>query len=249
MFDPIEKAEEICSIVVDDNKRKYYRISRAGRFYGGIATCDCVGCNLDCVFCWSNYPRNNPKKCGRFYNPESIFQSLVSTARRYGYRQLRISGNEITISKKHLIELLKIVNNTNYIFILETNGTLIDEDYARELKIFKNLRVRVSFKGTNRDEFALLTGANPSGFDRQLLALENLYKNKISCWASVVISFSTEENVKNFKKLIGNVSKFLAERIEYEMIFILPHVKKRLEEKGIEPIIYENTILNNGIAK
>ncbi|MEM4889814.1 MAG: molybdenum cofactor biosynthesis protein MoaA, partial [Thermosphaera sp.] len=33
-------------------ERRYYRF-RGGRWYGGIATGDVVGCNLRCKFCWS----------------------------------------------------------------------------------------------------------------------------------------------------------------------------------------------------
>ncbi|MEM7814128.1 MAG: hypothetical protein QXK48_00900 [Candidatus Aenigmatarchaeota archaeon] len=33
--------------------RKYYRFIPA-KFYGGIASVDCVGYNLCCVYCWSN---------------------------------------------------------------------------------------------------------------------------------------------------------------------------------------------------
>jgi uncharacterized Fe-S cluster-containing radical SAM superfamily protein len=33
-------------VICKGNKRKYYRF-RAGRFYGGIATADCMGCNMD----------------------------------------------------------------------------------------------------------------------------------------------------------------------------------------------------------
>ncbi len=42
MFNPLDLAELTRDVVCKNNQRKYYRF-RASRFYGGIATADCVG--------------------------------------------------------------------------------------------------------------------------------------------------------------------------------------------------------------
>ena len=65
MMDPREFAEEIKKYVCRGIERKYYRF-RYTRHYGGIATADCVGCNLRCFFCWSYRPRENYKIYGRY---------------------------------------------------------------------------------------------------------------------------------------------------------------------------------------
>jgi len=67
-YDPIALAEFTKRIVERDGSRKYYRF-RGGKWYGGIATADCVGCNLRCIFCWSNTPRDNPAMSWEFYSP------------------------------------------------------------------------------------------------------------------------------------------------------------------------------------
>jgi uncharacterized Fe-S cluster-containing radical SAM superfamily protein len=175
VLDPVKRASGLNRDIIHGSKRRYYRRVRGGQWYGGIATSDCCGCNLNCVFCWSNYPRDHPVKCGKFYSPEDIFHALTSLARRKHYTQLRISGNEVTIAKEHLIKLLSLIDKTRYKFIVETNGTLIDKIYAKELSSFKSIYVRISFKGTNQEEFSKLTGAIPQGFDLQLQALENLF--------------------------------------------------------------------------
>ncbi|RLF22604.1 MAG: molybdenum cofactor biosynthesis protein MoaA, partial [Thermoprotei archaeon] len=59
-FDALKLSEAIEKIVVRGVERKYYRLVRGGRWYGGIATADCCGCNLRCVFCWSGAPRDHP---------------------------------------------------------------------------------------------------------------------------------------------------------------------------------------------
>jgi len=57
----------------------------------------------------------------------------VKIAEKRGYNMLRVSGGEPTISRDHLLQLLELVEQTRYTFILETNGILIgaDKKYAQ----------------------------------------------------------------------------------------------------------------------
>src|SRR3989337_328406 len=177
MFDPVKLAESTARIVTMDSERKYYRF-RSSRFYGGISTADCVGCNLRCVFCWAQSVVTRPHECGRFYRPEDVAGNLMGIAGKKHLRQLRISGNEPTLARRHLVRVLEIIGERRP-FILETNGILIGADeggYAKELSRFENLYVRVSLKGTCEEEFSRLTGAVPEGFGLQLKALENLLR-------------------------------------------------------------------------
>jgi uncharacterized Fe-S cluster-containing radical SAM superfamily protein len=154
MFNPLDLAELTRDIVCKNNQRKYYRF-RASRFYGGIATADSVGCCLRCVFCWSWNVVTRPQECGNYYSPEEVARKLIAIAKRKKLRQLRISGNEPTICREHLIRVLELIPK-DYLFILETNGILIgnDDTYAKELSRFSNLYARVSLKRTNGEEFS-----------------------------------------------------------------------------------------------
>ncbi len=91
--DPLAKAEEAARIVCQGERRKYHRF-RPARFYGGIATADCVGCCLSCAFCWSWHQVARPQDCGRLYTPQEVAGQLTAIARKRGYPQVRISGNE-----------------------------------------------------------------------------------------------------------------------------------------------------------
>ena len=239
MFNPIELTEKIRKLVVRGNMRKYYRVARGGRWYGGISTADCVGCNLKCVFCWSGRPRDRPDKVGRFYTPEQIFSALDRVARRRGYRLLRVSGNEPTIGKRHLLELLEFVEQSNYQFILETNGILIgyDKSYAKALSKYSRVHVRVSLKGTSEDEFSRLTGAKPEFFSYQLKALENLLDYGVSCHPAVMLSFSTKGSLRKLLFRLEEIDRVLVEDFEEEYVFLYPHVVERLKKAGIKPLI------------
>lgn len=240
MYDPLDLACEIEKIVIDGLSRKYYRLIRKDRWYGGICTSDCVGCNLRCVFCWSGEPRDFPQKVGKFYLPEQIFNALVTCANKNNINQLRISGNEPTIGKAHLLGVLRLVDTTRYKFILETNGTLLDEAYAKDLSRFKNLHVRVSIKGTSPEEFFRLTGAYPESFQLQLDALKSLLKAEVKFHPAVMLSFSTKESFKKFKEDLEKIHPTLPDILEEEYVFLYPHVAKRLKKSSIKPSISYN---------
>jgi len=236
-YDPMKLAQEIERIAVKGDLRKYYRTARAGQWYGGIATADCCGCCLKCVFCWSGAPRNNPEIIGKFYSPEHIFNKLMACAKKFGYEQLRVSGNEPTIGRGHLFKLLELIDQTQYKFILESNGILIDSDYAKQLSKFKCVHVRISIKGTNREEFSLLTKAVPDAFDLQLNALRNLLDAGVPCHPAVMLSFSPEKNFEALKKKLQEIDLSLAREVEEEYVFLYPHVADRLNRTGIKPRI------------
>jgi len=214
--------------------KKYYRF-RGGRWYGGIATADCCGCPLRCVFCWGAEPRDNARRCGEFYTPEQVFKRLTGIAGRRGYTMLRISGNEPTLGREHLFRVLELVDRTGYLFILETSGVLIDTEYAERLSEFENVHVRVSLKGASEEEFSTLTGAKPEGFQLQLNALRNLVDNGVSCHASVMSSFSTRENMQKLLNRLAEIDARLASELEQEIVILYPRVAKRLARAGIKP--------------
>lgn len=233
-YDPAAMARAVERSVVEAGRRRYYRI-RGARWYGGIATADCLGCNLDCAFCWSQTPKARASPGGRLYSPREVFDALCRSARRGGYGQLRVSGNEPTIGREHLLELLGLVDRTEYAFILETNGTLIDRGYALDLARFRNLHVRVCLKGTCEEEFSRLTGARPEGFLLQLQALEHLVAAGASVHAAVMLSFASAATRKALGARLGGIHPALAASLEEEFIFLYPHVKKRLEGSGLRP--------------
>jgi uncharacterized Fe-S cluster-containing radical SAM superfamily protein len=223
----------------DTEYRKYFRF-RGGRWYGGIATADVIGCNLQCKFCWAWYFKNR-YDIGDFYSPYKAFLRLREIARGKGYKYLRLSGGEPTISKDHIVELIKLVEDAGFTFILETNGILIgyNSSFAKELARFSNLIVRVSFKGTSEDEFVKLTGAKGEGFELQFKAVENLldagFKAGKDLIVASMISFSSEDNIKTFLKRLASIDIDLL-NIDWEVVFLYPHVKKLLDAYNLKPL-------------
>lgn len=189
-----------------------------------------------CAFCWAGDEiRRHPGNVGKFYTPEGAFKRLNTICEKKSLILMRLSGQEPTIGREHLLKLLALVENTKYQFILETNGILIgyEKDYADSLSEFKNLHVRVSLKGTCEDEFSQLTGAKPEYYSLQLKALENLVGAGVACHPSVMVLFSKPENIRKLKERLAAIAPFLKKEMELEELILYPHVIKRLRKMGL----------------
>ena len=246
-YNPLELTDKVRRAVTRSGlngleERRYYRF-RGGRWYGGIATGDVVGCNLRCGFCWSWREASHRMVEGSFYKPEEVFRRLTSIANARGYGYVRLSGGEPTISRKHVLKLLELFEGTRYTFILETNGILIgvDNTYAEELANYKNLIVRVSLKGTSREEFQMLTLAEPIFFEYPLKALKNLVDAGLEpgkqVYPAVMLSFSSSENYESLKTRLAGIHPTLSKEVDEEYVILYPHVVELLKTRGLKPKI------------
>ncbi len=227
MYDVFEFSNKVKGKVCEGNKRKYYRF-RYSKFYGGIATADCIGCNLFCFYCWSQNKIHN-YNIGRFYSPEEVANKLIEIAKRKNCKKLRISGGEPTICFNHLVEVLKKIPN-NYLFILETNGILLSiEENVKQLKSFKNLHVRVSLKGP-LSIYEKVTLASKEAFYLQLKCIENLKKHKISHHVAIMVELYSKKELEEAIKMVKDVSSCY---IEEELLIKYPFVYKKAKERGI----------------
>ncbi len=236
-YDPIALAAATEKVVVAGNRRKYANLARPLRFYGGTTSATEVGCNLRCKFCFSDRPVRKPGITGRFYTPQQVFGALDKSAKKHGHKLISASASEGTLGKDHLFELLSLVDQSDYIYILETNGMTIghDSQFAKALSRFKNLHVRVSIKGTDSKEYARLTGANQASYAFPYKALKHLIEAKISCNACISLSFSKKVGLASAEQRLYAIHHGLLKSLEHEYITLFPKVRKRLHEEQLVP--------------
>lgn len=233
MYDAVALARHTAKMVCRGQQRKYYRF-RGARFYGGIATADCLGCNLRCAFCWAWGQLHQVQRLGRFYNPQEVAARLKDMARKKGFSQVRLSGNEPTLSMPHLLEVLGQLP-AELAFILETNGIVLGAEphWAKELAAFPQVFARVSLKGCTAEEFSRLSGAAPEGFALQLQALEHLLAAGVECHPAVMVSFSPPESRDSLRRLLAAIHPAFSD-YEVEELILYPAVVERLARRGLD---------------
>jgi uncharacterized Fe-S cluster-containing radical SAM superfamily protein len=234
-YDPVALAVATEKVVVAGNQRKYVQLGRSLRFYGGTTSATEVGCNLRCKFCFSDKPVWKPKQTGKLYTPQQVFDGLAKNARKHGHTTISASASEGTIGKEHLFELLNLVEESEFVYVLETNGMTLgqDKEYCEQLAKYKKLHVRVSIKGCNEDEFHELTGAQKSAYELPYKALGLLIDAGVSCNACLMVSFSNEKTIKEAKARLVAVHAGILKSLELEKIKLFPKVRQRLAKYGL----------------
>jgi uncharacterized Fe-S cluster-containing radical SAM superfamily protein len=230
MYDPLKLSKQVERAVCKNLAKKYYRY-RATQFYGGCATFDCVGCNLRCAYCWAQQSVWRTDR-GKLYSPQEVASKLVELMQKNGFSRCRISGGEPTIGKQHLLKVIELIPS-EYLFILETNGVLLDQSYARDLSKFENLHVRISLKGADAETFSRITGAIPKAFELQIEAMKNLERFGVKYHPALMEEFVDEESLRELRERLAGINPRLPSQLEFETLILYPFVRKEMERRGL----------------
>ena len=229
-FDPIKRAEKTENVVMQENRRKYYRF-RASRHYGGIVTADAVGCPFLCAYCW-NYVRNeDPAGFGEYFTPEDVVKNLSAIARRKKFRLYRISGAEPVLGTASFSHLLRVIPVGR--FIIETNGVVLGArpDLARQLAGL-NISVRISLKGWDGESFERISGARREFYRYPLVALRTLLDAGVDAWPAVMGDLFGSEGARCVAAQLEEMD--IRTRIETEYLERYPNVISVMRRRGLE---------------
>jgi len=131
-------------------------------------------CNLKCRGCWAaDYQKNSHLSYEKL-------DELFTDAQKIGVVQIIMSGGEPLMRKNDIIKLCE--KHKKLTFGLFTNGTLIDEEFARELARIGNLNVFVSIEGF-RDDNDSRRGEGT--FEKVVAAMDLLKKHEIGFGFSI----------------------------------------------------------------
>ena len=86
----------------------------------------------------------------------------------------------------------------------------------------------------------MLTGAQPETFNTILDNLSFLANTQLSFNLAVMLSFSPDKNIIQFKERLQKISKKILNDFEEEYVFLYPPVIKRLRRSGIKPLVAYN---------
>lgn len=139
------------------------------------------GCNLKCIGCWAaNY--------GNKLNLDfETLDSIVKQGKDLGIYVYLFSGGEPLVAKNRILKLCEA--HPDCLFVSFTNGTLIDEDFAKEMLRVKNFIPTISVEGfENATDFRRGDGT----FKKIEEAMDILREHKLPFGASCCY---TSENI------------------------------------------------------
>lgn len=124
-------------------------------------------CNLSCIHCYSNSENKTYKNELTTEEAKTVIDDLAN----YGVPAILFSGGE-PLMRKDLFELAEYVKSKEVKFVLSTNGTLINEDIARQIKSigFSYVGISLDGIGETNDKFRGMAGA----FDKTMNAFKLL---------------------------------------------------------------------------
>jgi MoaA/NifB/PqqE/SkfB family radical SAM enzyme len=141
-------------------------------------------CNINCIGCWAAGYKNSDNLT--FDKLDSILDEAEELKIRYCF----LSGGEPLVRKE---DILKLVNKHQKIsFSAFTNGTLIDETFADEMKKAGNLTVAISLEGFKEDT----DYRRGDGTFEKIMKAMDILKNK-----DIAFSFSVCYHSKNYKTI------------------------------------------------
>lgn len=145
-------------------------------------------CNLNCPGCYSGLYA----KKGELGEQE--LDDLFGEIRNMGVYFVVISGGEPYLLKDALLRLFKKYNDM--FFLTFTNGTLLDEEVARQLGKLGNVAPAISVEGWEKETAAR---RGPNTWNKILSAMSNLRKNGVLFGMSVTVTKHNMEIVTDSK--------------------------------------------------
>ena len=129
-------------------------------------------CNLACRHCWISptYEPDNSK--GQFLKLEYV-KKAVTEAKPLGLQSVKLTGGEPTLHPQ-FHEIVEYIDNEGIKILIETNGTLIDEDFAVFLKSKQNIVfISVSLDGATAETHEALRDVTGS-FELAIKGIKSL---------------------------------------------------------------------------
>ncbi len=186
-------------------------------------------CQLTCKHC---YVSSSPE--GEYGIPVNlVYEFLDEVYRRYGSLTLAISGGEALMRKEDTLSIIAYASKLHDTMLL-TNGILIDEEIAKELKKY-NTYVQVSIDG-DQDRHDYLRGKNTfkktcrgllllndAGICKEKLILSAvIYDENVKLSASEILNIANQYNVGTVKMetlvSVGTATKSFEKQQDIELV-------------------------------
>ena len=157
-------------------------------------------CNLSCTGCWASEYGNKLN-----LSFEEI-DSIITQGKEIGIFMYIYTGGEPLVRKNDIIQLCK--KHSDCVFLAFTNATLIDEDFAKQIREVKNFVPAISIEG---DKEATDSRRGDGTYEKVVHAMEILRRYKVPFGASTCYTSANYESITDdeyFDRLISFGAKF-----------------------------------------
>ena len=140
-------------------------------------------CNLDCKMCYV-HTKNHGEVCDNELSTaqwKQIFDEAVECGMSYAY----LTGGECLV-RKDFKELYLHLWNKRLMVSVQTNGTLLNDEYIEFFKTYHPDAIRISLYGSNEDGYLKVTGHK--GFEKTIAAITGLQKAGVDVSVAVTPS-------------------------------------------------------------
>jgi len=170
-------------------------------------------CNLNCEYCYVNRKLKD-------MSLKKIIK-LLKQGVKNGFTHLIVSGGE-PLLRRDLIKILKTAKELKYAIRLNTNGTLITDDFCKKVKNLVDV-IQVTIDGSKDTHNKLRSRS----YDKALLGLKKIIKHGIKVCVATVLSKDTYKEIPHTIKLCETLGVDY-----YRLIRLIPH-KKELKSKVV----------------
>lgn len=179
-------------------------------------------CNLGCSYCYVD------KKSNDMSLPS--IKKILEDGRKHGFTHLGVSGGE-PLLRSDLMDILRLASGLGYLIKLNTNGTLVTNEFANAIKGLVS-EVQVTIDGDKETHNALRSDS----YDAVIRGLRILIKSGIKTCVATVLS----------KDTYYSIPRALSECVRlgvtnYRVIRLIPH-RSELRSKVMTPLMNESLI-------
>lgn len=157
-------------------------------------------CNMNCDMCYVRLSREEMEKKGRLRTVEEWLE-LAHQMEQAGVLFLLLTGGEPLLFPDFK-KLYRELKQMGMILTINTNATLIDEEWAAFFGMYKPRRINITLYGADEESYEKLCHY-PDGFDKTIRAVRLLREQKVDVKISCSI---TKVNCSSLEKIfdIGN---------------------------------------------
>ncbi|MCK9329808.1 MAG: radical SAM protein [Candidatus Cloacimonetes bacterium] len=175
-------------------------------------------CNLKCKHCYVH------KKTTRDI-PKQKIKNLIKEMANLGVFKIVLTHGE-SLLRRDVFDIISFCYRLNIDTTLITNGILLDEKTAKELKKAKVSRVVISFDSLSKEYHNNLRGRRDC-WDKAIIAMDNCKKNGLVFGLNITIN---ESNYSNLEGII----KFSIEKGAKDIYFLTVRNQKYINKKLLE---------------